>query len=241
MVQAEPLPTQAHNNLHVRDAPAAATRLFERCCLCAWRVSANCRGQYSNHRLGLFALRRDIRCGDGVGRFLFRLEAHLERFTRSCQRWRLDPGRAPEQITEVLTRCVVLSGLRSSYVEMLCTRGQPPWGSRDPRQALNQFYAFALPYVWLANEQQRQHGLHLRISEVQRIPPTSVDPSAKNYHWNDMTMGLLGALDQGADSAVLVTPQAMWLRGRVSIFFASARASSSRLKSACFRALPGAP
>lgn len=134
----------------------------------------------------------------------FRLEAHLERLMRSCQRWRLDPGRAPEQITEVLTRCVVLSGLRSSYVEMLCTRGQPPWGSRDPRQALNQFYAFALPYVWLANEQQRQHGLHLRISEVQRIPPTSVDPSAKNYHWNDMTMGLLGALDQGADSAVLV-------------------------------------
>jgi branched-chain amino acid aminotransferase len=134
----------------------------------------------------------------------FRLEAHLERFMRSCQRWRLDPGRTPEQITEVLTQCVRLSGLRASYVEMICTRGQPPWGSRDPRQAVNQFYAFAVPYVWLANAEQRENGLHLQISDVQRIPPSSVDPTAKNYHWNDMTMGLLGALDGGFDSAVLV-------------------------------------
>ena len=134
----------------------------------------------------------------------FRLEAHLERFMRSCQRWRLDPARKPEQITEVLTQCVRLSGLRASYVEMICTRGQPPWGSRDPRQAVNQFYAFAVPYVWLANAEQRENGLHLQISDVQRIPPSSVDPTAKNYHWNDMTMGLLGALDRGADSAVLV-------------------------------------
>lgn len=82
--------------------------------------------------------------------------------------------------------------------------GQPPWGSRDPRLAVNQFYAFAVPYVWLANAQQREAGLHLMISDVQRIPAASADPSAKNYHWNDLTMGLLGALDAGADSVVLV-------------------------------------
>lgn len=134
----------------------------------------------------------------------FRLDAHLERFMRSCQRWRLDPGLTPGQITEVLSQCVRLSGLRASYVEMICTRGQPPWGSRDPRLAVNQFYAFAVPYVWLANAQQREAGLHLMISDVQRIPATSVDPSAKNYHWNDLTMGLFGALDAGADSVLLV-------------------------------------
>jgi hypothetical protein len=61
-----------------------------------------------------------------------------------------------------------------------------------------------VPYVWLANAEQRETGLHLHISEVQRIPPSSVDPTAKNYHWNDLTMGLLGALDRGGDSAVLV-------------------------------------
>ena len=134
----------------------------------------------------------------------FRLDAHLERFMRSCKRWRLDPGLTPEQITGILTQCVRLSGLRASYVEMICTRGQPPWGSRDPRLAVNQFYAFAVPFVWIANAGQREKGLHIMVSDVQRIPPTSVDPSAKNYHWNDLTMGLLGALDAGADSVLLV-------------------------------------
>ncbi len=133
----------------------------------------------------------------------FRLAEHLQRFRASCARFRLDPGLTDAQISGILARCVHLSGLHAAYVEMIVTRGQPPWGSRDPRQAVNRFYAFAVPYVWIANEAQRTHGLDLRISSVQRIPPGSVDARAKNYHWNDLTMGLLGALDAGADTVVL--------------------------------------
>lgn len=143
----------------------------------------------------------------------FRLDAHLERFRRSCQRWRLDPQLSDHEITTILSQCVRLSGLQSSYVEMLCTRGQTPWGSRDPRQAVNQFYAFAVPYVWIANEQQRVNGLSLRISDIQRIPPDSVDPTIKNYHWSDLTMGLLAALDSGADTVVLVDRQGHVVEG----------------------------
>lgn len=133
----------------------------------------------------------------------FRLDAHLERFARSCDRFRLHPGKSPQEIAAILNECVRLAGLRSAYVEMLCTRGQPPWGSRDPRQAVNQFHAFAVPYVWIANEEQRRRGLDVMVSQVQRIPPASVDPTAKNYHWNDMTMGLLAALDAGGDTVLL--------------------------------------
>ena len=60
-----------------------------------------------------------------------------------------------------------------------------------------------MPYVWIANEEQRQRGLHVHVSKVQRIPPASVDPTAKNYHWNDMTMGLFEALDAGAETVLL--------------------------------------
>jgi branched-chain amino acid aminotransferase len=143
----------------------------------------------------------------------FRLDDHLARFAQSCRRWRLDPGLDAQAIVSILEQCVRLSGLRCSYVEMICTRGQPPWGSRDPRQAVNRFYAFAVPFVWLANEQQRRDGLHLKISDVQRIPARSVDPTAKNYHWNDLTMGLLGALDAGADSVLLVDGQGNVVEG----------------------------
>ncbi|MGV3569802.1 MAG: aminotransferase class IV [Ramlibacter sp.] len=143
----------------------------------------------------------------------FRLDAHLERFLRSCARFRLDPGRDAAGIVQVLTECVRLAGLRSAYVEMICTRGQPAWGSRDPRQAANQFYAFAVPYVWIANEEQRRRGLDVRVSDVQRIPAASVDPTAKNYHWNDLTMGLLGALDAGADTVLLTDAQGNVVEG----------------------------
>ena len=143
----------------------------------------------------------------------FRLDAHLERFRRSCQRFRLDPGRSDAEITAVIEQCVRLAGLRQAYVEMLVTRGQPPWGSRDPRQAQNQFYAFAVPYVWIANEEQRQRGLHVQLSDVRRIPPESVDPTAKNYHWNDLTMGLLGALDAGFDTVLLSDAQGHVVEG----------------------------
>lgn len=137
----------------------------------------------------------------------FRLDAHLARFVHSCEKFRLDAGRSGEQITAILTQCLRLSGLRNSYVEMIVTRGQPPWGSRDPRLAVNQFYAFAVPFVWIANEEQRARGLHVIVSSVQRIPARSVDPTAKNYHWNDLTMGLLRALDAGGDT-VLLTDEA---------------------------------
>lgn len=133
----------------------------------------------------------------------FRLDAHLERFAASCAHFRLNPGRSGDEVARILTECVRRSGLRQAYVEMIVTRGQPPWGSRDPREAINQFYAFAVPYVWIANEAQRARGLRLRISSVPRIASASVDARAKNYHWHDLTAGLLGALDAGADTVVL--------------------------------------
>lgn len=54
----------------------------------------------------------------------FRLDAHLDRFFASCASFRLDPGKTRDEITAVLERCVSLSGLRHSYVEMIATRGR---------------------------------------------------------------------------------------------------------------------
>lgn len=49
-----------------------------------------------------------------------------------------------------------------------------------------------------------EHGLHLAVTDVLRIPPGSVDPTVKNYHWLDMVKGLYAAYAQGADTAVLI-------------------------------------
>src|SRR3712207_2309235 len=107
-------------------------------------------------------------------------------------------------ITEILTECVRLSGLRDAYVEAICTRGVPPPGSRDPRDCENNFFAFAVPFVWVADPQARERGLHATISRVQRIQPGSVDPTVKNYHWLDLEVGLYDAYERGGETAILV-------------------------------------
>ena len=104
----------------------------------------------------------------------------------------------------ILIDCVRASGLRDAYVEMICTRGLPKPGSRDPRTCTNQFFAFAIPFIWIANPEKQKEGLHLIVSRWQRIPPESVDPTVKNYHWLDMVMGLFEAYDRGGETAVVV-------------------------------------
>ena len=134
----------------------------------------------------------------------FRLEDHLDRFQRSCDRLRLNPGYGRDETREILMTCVRRSGLRDAYVEMICTRGVPAPGSRDPRLCRNRFFAFAIPFVWIVSPERQREGAHLIISDVPRIAPTSVDPTVKNFHWGDLTRALFQALDRGGDSAVLL-------------------------------------
>ena len=140
------------------------------------------------------------------GRF-FRLDDHLERFFASMARLRLDPGKTRDEVRAVMHECVRRAELRDAYVEILCTRGRPEPGSRDPRSCKNQFMAFAIPFVWIADPAKQRRGIELVVSDVQRIAPASVDPRVKNYHWLDMVMALFQAYDAGAETALLVDAQ----------------------------------
>jgi len=137
------------------------------------------------------------------GKF-FRIDDHLDRFYASMQGLRMQLDIDREQIRTVLTECVRRSELRSAYVEMGCTRGMPEPGSRDPRTCENRFFAFAIPFVWIADPHKQAQGLNLIISQRQRISPRSVDPRIKNYHWLDMVMALFDAYDVGGDTAATV-------------------------------------
>lgn len=137
------------------------------------------------------------------GRF-FRLDDHLARFERSVARLRMRIPHDRAAVRAVLHECVRRAGLRDAYVEMLCTRGVPPAGSRDPRRCENRFSAFAVPFVWIADPAKQEAGLDLAISGTERIAPEAVDPTVKNYHWLDLTTGLLEALQGGAETVVLV-------------------------------------
>ena len=137
------------------------------------------------------------------GRF-FRLSDHLQRFFSGMSQLHLSIPFTPHQLESILIDCVRASGLKDAYVEMICTRGPAAPGSRDPRDCENKFYAFAIPFVWIADAEQREKGLNLMISDIQRISPLSVNPSVKNYHWLDLVMALYQAYERGGETAVVV-------------------------------------
>lgn len=134
----------------------------------------------------------------------FRLDLHLDRFFAGIEKLHMIIPFDRVEVAEILANCVALSGHRNAYVEMICTRGGSPDFNRDPRDAINRFMAFAVPYGSVANPDQMARGLHIAISDVVRIHPKSVDPSIKNYHWLDLVRGLYDAFDKGAETALIV-------------------------------------
>ena len=69
----------------------------------------------------------------------FRLEDHLARFERNCERLRLRLLRARDDLRKILIGLIKASELREAYVETSCTLGQSVNGSRDPRTCINCF------------------------------------------------------------------------------------------------------
>lgn len=134
----------------------------------------------------------------------FRLDDHLERFKRSFNRLRMTCPHNQDELHEIAMEAVRLSGFREAYLQLIMTRGRPPIGSRDLRLAKNNFFMFCVPYMSIATPEQQERGLHLIVSDIQRIPSTSVDPTVKTYHWLDFEMGLFQAYDRGGDTVVLV-------------------------------------
>ncbi|SFI76916.1 aminotransferase class IV [Albimonas pacifica] len=134
----------------------------------------------------------------------FRLDDHLARFAASRAELRMTPDESDADLRAILHRVVALSGLRSAYVSMECLRGAPaPGQPRHPAFVRPYILAFAIPWVTLAPAEMMARGMHLMVSDTLRIPPESVEPRAKNFHWGDMTRAQFEALEAEADYAVL--------------------------------------
>jgi len=140
------------------------------------------------------------------GRF-FRLDAHLARFYRSAEKLRLQIPVDQARCAEIMRECVRRGDVaQAGYVECLVTRGVSPTFSRDPRDAIPTFMVFAIPLGRILPLDRWEEGMHVHVSTIHRIPPESVDPTAKNYHWHDLVQGLYAAYDAGAENVVLTDP-----------------------------------
>ena len=136
----------------------------------------------------------------------FRFEEYLSRFFSSMESLYLDPGMSKSEVQKVLHQMVSQSGLRDSYVAMVCSRGRPKIpGSRDPRDCENHFFAWCVPYVHVIKPEIIDQGATAWISQnVYRIPEESVNPRVKNYHWGDFTQGIFEAKDNKYETVILL-------------------------------------
>lgn len=134
----------------------------------------------------------------------FRLDDHIRRFQASMAGLRLSIPYDAEGLKRELTALVRATGLRDAYVSMICTRGTlKPGLPRHPKNCVNRFYSYVLPFVWVMPEDMQARGAHAIIAKTPRIPPESVDPTIKNFHWGDLTRAMFEASDAGADIAFL--------------------------------------
>jgi branched-chain amino acid aminotransferase len=136
----------------------------------------------------------------------FRLPDYIERFQASMAAGQYQIDQSAEEIRAIMHSVVAASGLTDAYCAMVCARGTPRVaGSRDPRDCASHFFAWAVPYVRIFSPEVVSRGAKIQIARgVRRIPESSVDSRAKNYHWGDFTAGLLEAKAAGYDSTLLL-------------------------------------
>ncbi|NKC02176.1 MAG: branched-chain amino acid--2-keto-4-methylthiobutyrate aminotransferase [Pseudomonadales bacterium] len=137
--------------------------------------------------------------------YIFRMEDHIKRFTASCEKFALVNPYTEEQTVEILNNLVKLTGLKDAYIWWAVTRGELSDSDRVKLEYVNKFYAFVTPYMFIHGDEMRTRGAKVKIStDYLRIPETSVDPTAKNFHWMDMKLSILEARTAGAEWSVLL-------------------------------------
>ena len=137
---------------------------------------------------------------------IFRLDDHLDRLLDGASKLRLDAGLSKAELADITKRCVALSQLRESFVNLTVTRGYGKRrGEKDLSKLTHQVYIYAIPYLWAFPPHEQIFGTSAVVPRhVRRAGRNTVDPTIKNYQWGDLTAASFEAKDRGARTAILL-------------------------------------
>ena len=133
---------------------------------------------------------------------IFKLDEHLNRFYDSMNAACLNPGWNREQWKEIIVQTVKRNQLEDASIRFIVTRGVPGGVVADPREFEATIIVWAAPYIFLADEQKRQHGVRLMIASTRGFPPDSLDPRYKCLDRLHSQLVRLEALSAGFDDAI---------------------------------------
>ena len=137
---------------------------------------------------------------------IFRLDDHLDRLLDGARKLRLDAGMSKAELADITKRCVAMSQLRESFVNLTVTRGYGKRkGEKDLSKLTHQVYIYAIPYLWAFPPAEQIFGTTAIVPRhVRRAGRNTVDPTIKNYQWGDLTAASFEAKDRGARTAILM-------------------------------------
>lgn len=137
---------------------------------------------------------------------VFRLDDHIDRLLDGARKLRLESPLTKEELAGIAKRCVALSQLRESYVNLTLTRGfGKRKGEKDLTKLTSQVYVYAIPYLWAFPPHEQIFGTSAIVPRhVRRSGRNTVDPTVKNYQWGDLTAASFEAKDRGARTGILL-------------------------------------
>ena len=145
--------------------------------------------------------------GDGVfetvvawqGR-IFRLDAHVRRFLRSCSAVALACPVPAEQLTDLVVETVRRNGLADAYVKWILTRGSNGTPLMDPTGCVPNLIIMARPYI----DRSSATGLRVKTVAVRRPPGHVLDAHVKSLNYLNLVMARVEARAAAADQALML-------------------------------------
>lgn len=131
-----------------------------------------------------------------------KIEEHIDRFTTSCDYWRIPMVYTKHELIDVVYKIHDLSGWLNSIIWLSVTRGIPASG--NPRDLINckpAVMCYAKPYQQFNGTGRAKVCLATQL----RVPDSGVNQLHKNFVWSDLTRAQWEAIDRGYDTAILLS------------------------------------
>lgn len=150
---------------------------------------------------------------------LFRLDDHLDRLEQSLRAARLGRPLDRSQWRDAIIETLHRNELRDASVRVIVTRGVSPQVVADPRVFEATVIIWVAPYVFLADEADRERGIRLHLAAGRGFGPDTLDPRYKCLDRLSFQLAKLEALEAGYDDVVWLGPEGYLAEGPASNLF----------------------
>lgn len=165
--------------------------------------------------------------GDGVweglrlhkGRFAF-LDRHIDRLFEGAATTQIDIGMSRDELVAALYRTVRENAMESGvHVRLMVTRGLKHTPSQDPRVNVGPPTVVIAAEYKEASPEPREKGISLITSHIRRGRADVQDPKINSHSKLNCILAMLGAINVGADEALMLDPRGFVATCNATNFF----------------------